>query len=184
MDNLFEDNNEAIHDVAEIMKLCATNPDIAMQAAAENGDIEIVNLCKIFGAIDYDTAMSWAAGGGHIEIVKLCKEWGATDYNEAMHDAAYNGYINIVKLCKEWGATDYEETMDYATSNGHIEIVLLCRSWLGYDAIHNELFRQHHKHRFHRKIHEELLSIAWHPDKWWDWCVDEEEKQVAENLWC
>ena len=33
------------------------------------------------------------------------------------------------------------------------------------------------------KIKEELLSIAWHPSRWWDWCVPEDEKIGIEKLW-
>ena len=47
----------------------------------------------------YDWAMSYAAKGGHVEIVKLCKEWGATDFNRAMSNAAWEGHVEIVKLC-------------------------------------------------------------------------------------
>ena len=31
------------------------------------------------------------------------------------------------------------------------------------------------------KIKEELLPIAWHPSRWWDWCVPEDEKK--EIIW-
>ena len=27
------------------------------------------------------------------------------------------------------------------------------------------------------KIYEELLPIAWHPLRWWDWCMSEDEKR-------
>ena len=27
---------------------------------------------------------------------------------------------------------------------------------------------------------EELMPIAWHPSRWWDWCVPEDEKQETE----
>ena len=27
------------------------------------------------------------------------------------------------------------------------------------------------------KIEEELMHIAWHPLKWWDWCMSEDEKK-------
>ena len=27
------------------------------------------------------------------------------------------------------------------------------------------------------KIKEELMPIAWHPSRWWDWCMSEEEKK-------
>ena len=26
------------------------------------------------------------------------------------------------------------------------------------------------------------MPIAWHPSKWWDWCVPEEEKTETEIL--
>ena len=33
------------------------------------------------------------------------------------------------------------------------------------------------------KIEEELMSISWHPSRWWDWCVSEDEKKETEKLW-
>ena len=32
-------------------------------------------------------------------------------------------------------------------------------------------------------IKEEFLTIVWHPSRYWDWCVPEDEKQGAEKLW-
>ena len=32
-------------------------------------------------------------------------------------------------------------------------------------------------------IKKELLPIAWHPLRWWDWCVPEDEKRDTEALW-
>ena len=32
------------------------------------------------------------------------------------------------------------------------------------------------------KIKEELLPIAWHPSRWWDWCIPEDEKKETEKL--
>ena len=32
-------------------------------------------------------------------------------------------------------------------------------------------------------IKEELMPIAWHPSRWWDWCVPEDEKKGTEKLW-
>ena len=28
-----------------------------------------------------------------------------------------------------------------------------------------------------KNIKEELMPIAWHPDRYWDWCVPEDEKK-------
>ena len=33
------------------------------------------------------------------------------------------------------------------------------------------------------QIKEELMPIAWHPSRWWDWCVPEEDKKETEKLW-
>ena len=32
-------------------------------------------------------------------------------------------------------------------------------------------------------IKEELMSIAWYPSRWWNWCVSEDEKRDTEALW-
>ena len=32
-------------------------------------------------------------------------------------------------------------------------------------------------------IKEKLLPIAWHPSRYWDWCMSEEEKTETEKLW-
>ena len=33
------------------------------------------------------------------------------------------------------------------------------------------------------KIKEELLANAWHPSRYWDWCMSKDEKQGTEKLW-
>ena len=33
------------------------------------------------------------------------------------------------------------------------------------------------------KIKEELIPIAWHPSRWWDQCIPEDEKRDTEALW-
>ena len=32
-----------------------------------------------------------------------------------------------------------------------------------------------------QKIKEELLTIAWHPSTWQDWCVPEDKKGIQKN---
>ena len=32
-------------------------------------------------------------------------------------------------------------------------------------------------------IKEELMSTAWHPSRWWNWCVPEDERRGTEKLW-
>ena len=45
----------------------------------------------------YNEAMSNAAMEGHLEVVKLCKEYGASDYDSAMSNAAWSGHVEVVK---------------------------------------------------------------------------------------
>ena len=52
-----------------------------------------------------------------------------------------------------------------------------------FEAIHNELFQFHHKRKYFKSLDEELAPIAWHPDRYWDWCLDEEERKEIEKLW-
>ena len=33
------------------------------------------------------------------------------------------------------------------------------------------------------RLNEELLLIAWHPSRYWDWCVPEDDKKETEKLW-
>ena len=33
------------------------------------------------------------------------------------------------------------------------------------------------------KIKEELLPIAWHPSRCWDWCIPKDKKKETEKLW-
>ena len=32
-------------------------------------------------------------------------------------------------------------------------------------------------------IKEELVRVAWHPSRWWDWYMSEDEKKETEKLW-
>ena len=31
-------------------------------------------------------------------------------------------------------------------------------------------------------IKKDLMPTAWHPSKWWDWCVTEDEKKETEKI--
>ena len=28
-----------------------------------------------------------------------------------------------------------------------------------------------------KELNEELMPVAWHPKRWWDWCLPEDEKK-------
>ena len=81
-----------------------------------------------------------------------------------MREAASEVHVEIIKPCKEWGATGFRSAMCCAASEGHIKIVKLCRDWL-FGDIHAALLKYHHERKFSKKIHDELLPIGWHPDR-------------------
>ena len=33
-----------------------------------------------------------------------------------------------------------------------------------------------------KKLNEELMSVAWHPKRCWDWCVPEDEKMKIDSM--
>ena len=51
--------------------------------------------------------------------------------------------------------------------------------WVTGDDMINFLIRKAHK----AKIKEELMPIAWHPSRWRNWCMSEDEKKQTEKLW-
>ena len=102
--------------------------------------------------------------------------------NSVVRRAACEGRIDVVKLCEEWGATNFHEAMYEAALKGHIEIVKLCRGWLGYDSIHRELLR-HDKHKLYEKLYDEVSPVAWNPARFFDRCLDEEDKTILKEMW-
>ena len=35
---------------------------------------------------------------------------------------------------------------------------------------------------FKKEISKELMPVAWHPTRWWDWCIPKDEKKEREPL--
>ena len=52
-----------------------------------------------------------------------------------------------------------------------------------FKSLSSELYKGVHKHRYFKSIHRDLIPIAWHPDRYLDWCLDEEEKKDLKQLW-
>ena len=102
-----------------------------------------------------------------------------------MWQAVLRDHVDVVELCIECGATDFDKAMAFCAiyPRGRVSMIKLFRDWIGFEAVHQELFRHHHKRRFAQRIHEELLPIAWHPDRFLDWCLDEEEKGFLKGVW-
>ena len=46
-----------------------------------------------------------------------------------------------------------------------------------------EWYDGYKKRKAHKaKIKKELIPIAWHPSRWWDWCVSNDKKKETEKL--
>ena len=78
----------------------------------------------------------------------------------------------ILKGGALWFTTTHPETFHYY--DGY---------WVNNDGAikqHNE--ESHQKHKAQKaQIKKELMRVAWHPSKWWDWCVHEDEKGDTAN---
>ena len=33
-----------------------------------------------------------------------------------------------------------------------------------------------------KELSEELMLVAWHPSRWWDWCMSEDEKKEIDPM--
>ena len=37
--------------------------------------------------------------------------------------------------------------------------------------------------KFKKELSEKLMPVAWHPNRWWDWCMSEYEKKNRSNVY-
>ena len=51
------------------------------------------------------------------------------------------------------------------------------------DIVDMQKYRQDHKRKYYKSLHNDLLPISWHPDRVIDWSFDENEKKVLKLLW-
>ena len=50
-------------------------------------------------------------------------------------------------------------------------------------AKEREEFQRQHKKKHFNHLKNELAPNAWHPSRWWDWCMPEDEKKEISKLW-
>ena len=52
------------------------------------------------------------------------------------------------------------------------------------EALSRDFFQYYHKPQYYAALRDELMRIAWHPNRWWDWCMPEDKKQeISGGLW-
>ena len=61
------------------------------------------------------------------------------------------------------------------------------KSWHDNDNFYDDnkiiewYYKGHQKRKVQKaQIKKELMPITWHPSRWWDWCVPEDEKKETE----
>ena len=76
-----------------------TNCNMAMILAAKDGDIDTVKLMMSKNVDKYDVAMEQAANNGHMDIVQLLLSTNKINkINYAMYAAAGGGHMDIVQF--------------------------------------------------------------------------------------
>ena len=99
-------------------------------------------------------------------------------------------FIIFVFLFGFWLCLSFKKNKVEDLENGVLIIIDPGNGW--YESLHKrkygkaletELFRWHHKKKYQMGIEDELMPVAWHPSRYWDWCMDEDEKKTAEQLW-
>ena len=148
---------------------------------------------------------------GHLETQEMCIKAAKVDpwLLGYVHDHFKTQEMCIKAV---WlGPTFLQLVLDHFKIRGMCEIAVKKRSWalklvpdwfvtqgqikLWHDDYYNdapgrlcedkffEWYDGYQKRKVQRaSIKEELLPIAWHPLRWWDWCVPEDEKKETEKL--
>ena len=91
--------------------------------------------------------------------------------NQGMRNEAVRGRLWLLKYISDWFVTQqqlkiWDDDDEYCNDD---EII---KWYEGYKK------RKAQK----ASIKEEFVPIAWHPLRWWDWCIPEDEKRDTEKL--
>ena len=38
------------------------------------------------------------------------------------------------------------------------------------------------KKHLKKELNEELMPVAWHPNRWWEWCISDDEKKEIDRM--
>ena len=88
-----------------------------------------------------------------------------------MCDKALRDYLFSLQLVPNWFVTQQQKDIWYDDDYfyNHHEVI----QW--YDGYEKRKAQK-------AQIKKEPLPITWHPSRWWDWCVPEEEKRRRKNF--
>ena len=89
-----------------------------------------------------------------------------------MCEKAVKKYLWLLKYVPDWFVT-YQQIKIWHDNDNY------CND--------DELIEWHDSYKVRKaqkaSIKEELLPIAWHPSRYWDWCAPEDENKETEKKW-
>ena len=87
---------------------------------------------------------------------------------QEMCEKAVEKYPWLLKHFLDWFVTRQEEKLwdDHCIDDGYIK-------W----------YNDYQKRKAQKAKIKDFLPIAWHPSRYWDWCMSEDKKSDAEKLW-
>ena len=83
-----------------------------------------------------------------------------------MCDKAVRDYLFPLQFVPDWFVTQQQTDIWYDNDDWHDDNEII------------EWYKGYQKRRTQKaQIEKELMLIAWHPSRWWDWCMSEDEKK-------
>ena len=79
-----------------------------------------------------------------------------------------------------------EHVPDWFVLQCHLKLLDKCKGFC-INYLYDEIIKWQNGYQKRKtqkaKIKEELLPTAWHPLRYWNWCMSEDEKKETEKLW-
>ena len=113
----------------------------------------------------------------HFKIEEMCKKalevdpWQLSDIpdylkKQKMCDKAVKDDPSCLQFVPDWFVTQEQIYIWYDDDYWYHDDELM------------EWYEGYKKRKAQKaKIKDELMPVAWHPSKWWDWCMSEDEKK-------
>ena len=120
---------------------------------------------------------------GHFKTQEMCikavevDSWQLDDVSDnfkkqEMCERAVKKYLRALEFVPDWFVAQEQVKLRHDYDDYHNDNYLI-KWYEGYQK------RKAQK----AQIKKELMPIAWHLSRWWDWCVPEDEKKDKEKLW-
>ena len=94
----------------------------SIDAAAEQGNLEMVKYCVANGYHIDGRACAWAADGGHLEVLKYLREEAKAPWDSSTAArAAEKGHLHILEYLVERKYDEFEYACEYAAAFGHLD---------------------------------------------------------------